>query len=108
MSADPLSEDSARRRRRGERSAASTPPSRAPQPRLPFAPVDLVSRDELESIHRAALTALQEIGVDFLHEEAKAMLQAAGADVDPASNRVRFDPALVEAQIGRASCRERV
>ena len=45
---------------------------------------------------------LQEIGVDFLHDEAKAMLKEAGADVDPASNRVRFDPALVEAQIGKA------
>ncbi len=102
MSADPSSEDSSRRRRRGERSAASPPPLRAPQPQLPFSPVALISSDELESVHRAALTVLQEIGIDFLHDEAKAMLKQAGADVDPASNRVRFDPALVEAQIGKA------
>ena len=54
------------------------------------------------SIHQAALTVLQEIGIDFLHDEAHAILKSAGADVDPASNRVRFDPALVEAHIGLA------
>ncbi|MFZ0207620.1 MAG: trimethylamine methyltransferase family protein, partial [Roseiarcus sp.] len=37
-----------------------------------------------------------------LHDEAKAILREAGADVDPGSNRVRFDPALVESQIGLA------
>ena len=61
-----------------------------------------MSRDELESIHRAALTVLKEIGVDFLHDGARAMLKDAGADVDPDSKRVRFDPALIEAQIGLA------
>ena len=102
MTADPPSEDASRRRRRGERSAASTPPPRAAQPQRPFAPVDLISRRRTESIHRAALTVLQEIGLDFLHDGAKAILKDAGADVDPASKRVRFDPALVEAQIGLA------
>lgn len=101
MSAEPPSEETARRRRRGER-APAPPLARAPQPQLPFAPVDLVSRDELEAIHNAALAVLREIGIDFLHDEAKAILKAAGADVEAGSNRVRFDPALVEAQIGKA------
>ena len=101
MSNEGPSEDSPRRRRRGgERVVA--PVAAAPQPRSRFAPVELVSRDELESIHRAALTVLQEIGIDILHDEAKAILREAGADVDPGSNRVRFDPALVELQIGLA------
>jgi trimethylamine--corrinoid protein Co-methyltransferase len=100
MAADPVSEEPSRRRRRGERAAA--PPPRPAQPQLPFAPTNLLSADELESIHRAALAVLKEIGVDFLHDEAKALLKEAGADVDPASNRVRFDPSLVEAQIGKA------
>jgi len=91
----------ARRRRAVERGGASAAPP-AGQPKLPFAPLDLVSRDELESIHQAALEVLKEIGVDFLHDEARAMLSEAGADVDPASRRVRFDPALVEAHIGLA------
>ena len=90
----------ARRRRAVERGGVA--PAPAGQPRSPFAPLDLVSHDELESIHQAALTVLQEIGIDFLHDEARAILGQAGADVDPASRRVRFDPALVEAHIGLA------
>src|SRR5579883_2207646 len=95
------SEETPRRRRRGvERAAAPAAPRG--QPKLPFKPVDLLSADELEAIHQASLQVLKEIGMDFLHAEAKAMLKAAGADVDPNSDRVRFDPALVEAQIGKA------
>jgi trimethylamine---corrinoid protein Co-methyltransferase len=52
------------------------------QPQSPFAPLDLISHDELESIHQAALTVLKEIGLDFLHDEARAMLRAAGAPTD--------------------------
>jgi trimethylamine--corrinoid protein Co-methyltransferase len=68
----------------------------------PFPPLDLVSKDELESIHQAALIVLKEIGIDFLHDGARAMLKEAGADVDSGSKRVRFDPGLMEAQIGLA------
>ncbi|MBV9288673.1 MAG: trimethylamine methyltransferase family protein [Hyphomicrobiales bacterium] len=101
MSAEQEPHDSGRRRRRGtERPRpAKSPPA---QPEAPFAPLELISKDELESIHQAALTVLREIGIDFLHEEARALLKDAGADVDAASPRVRFDPALVEAQIGLA------
>jgi trimethylamine--corrinoid protein Co-methyltransferase len=91
----------ARRRRAVERGGGAAQPP-AGQPHSPFAPLDLVSRDELESIHQAALEVLKEIGIDFLHDEARSMLKEAGADVDPASRRVRFDPALVEAHIGLA------
>ncbi len=96
-------EESPRRRRRGaEHNVVHAPPPKLPQPRFPFRPVELISKDELESIHRASLAVLKEIGIDFLHAEAKAILKSAGADVDPSSDRVRFDPALVEAQIGKA------
>jgi trimethylamine--corrinoid protein Co-methyltransferase len=94
-----------RRGRRGRveraaaRSAIATP---AAQPRLPFAPVALVSEDQLEAIHEASLTILGEIGMDFLHEGARSLLKEAGADVDPNSNRVRFDRALVKSVIGLA------
>src|SRR5579872_1865799 len=99
--AAPGGEDSPRRRRRGAERTA-TPATPQSQPKLPFKPVDLLSADELEAIHKASLTVLKEIGMDFLHPEAKAMLKAAGADVDPSSDRVRFDPTLVEAHIGIA------
>jgi trimethylamine--corrinoid protein Co-methyltransferase len=103
MSAETQPQDAGRRRRRGaERAGAPVEPQPFSQPQMPFAPLDLVSKDELESIHRAALTVLKEIGIDFLHEGARAMLKTVGADVDPGSQRVRFDPALVESQIGLA------
>jgi trimethylamine--corrinoid protein Co-methyltransferase len=101
MSNEAPSDDAPRRRRRGG-VRVFAPVAAAPQPRLRFAPVEIVSRDELESIHQAALTVLREIGIDILHDEAKTILRNAGADVDPGSNRVRFDPALVESQIGLA------
>src|ERR1700729_921324 len=96
-------QDTGRRRRRtAERGGGSGAAQPVGQPESPFAPVELVSRDELESIHQAALAVLKEIGIDFLHDEARAMLKDAGAEVDPASRRVRFEPALVEAHIGLA------
>jgi trimethylamine---corrinoid protein Co-methyltransferase len=91
------------RRGRAERAAAQkASAARAPQPRLPFSPVAAVSEDQLEAIHEASLTILAEIGMDFLHQEAKAILKEAGADVDEGSDRVRFDKALVESVIGLA------
>ena len=103
MTTDTPPQDTGRRRRRAaERGGGSGASQPAGQPQSPFAPLNLVSEDELDSIHQAALTVLKEIGVDFLHDEARAILRDAGADVDAASRRVRFDPAFVEAQIGLA------
>ncbi len=82
-----------RRSGRPTHAAAEQKPFR--QPRRRFPPVDLVSADELEAIHDASLTILEEIGMDFLHEEAKAILKRAGATVDPGSDRVRFDRAMI-------------
>ncbi len=101
-----VSETRSGRRGRAERAAAADAASHLagakPQPTRPFLPTPAVSEDELEAIHEASLTILQEIGMDFLHDEAKAILKAAGADVDPNSDRVRFDKALIESKIGLA------
>jgi trimethylamine--corrinoid protein Co-methyltransferase len=94
------------RRRAGGRAAheRSTLPPQRPwkQPRIPYRPTDVLSADELESIHVASLRVLAEIGMDFLDEEARNLLRAAGADVRPDSQRVRFDPAMVEEKIATA------
>lgn len=88
-------------RRRRERS-----PAVAQEPkgefRSRFAPLEILSADELEAIHLASLRILRDIGMDFLHDEAIAILRAAGADVVPGSHRVRFDPALVEDAVAKA------
>lgn len=66
------------------------------QPRHIYKPVEAISTDELEAIHNASLKVLEEIGIDFLHEEAKEILKAAGAEVTPESDRVRMDRTMVE------------
>ncbi len=80
-------------KRSGTSSAISQKPFR--QLKNPFTPSKLVSDDELESIHQASLRVLCEIGIDVLHEEARLIMKDAGAEVDPDSERVRFDPDLV-------------
>ena len=65
-----------RRRRTGGHAAAGErsrlPPQRPwAQPRLRYAPTEVVSADELESIHLASLRVLEEIGMDFLDAEAR-------------------------------------
>lgn len=62
----------------------------------PYKPVEVISADELESIHQASLRILEEIGIDFLLPRALEMLKAAGCEVAPGSERVRFDRAMVE------------
>jgi trimethylamine:corrinoid methyltransferase-like protein len=54
------------------------------QPRLRYRPTEVVSADELESIHVASLRVLEEIGMDFLDAEARELLaaQAVGANDD--------------------------
>jgi len=72
------------------------------QPRHIYKAIEAISADELEAIHDASLTVLEDIGIDFLHEEARAMLKAAGADIAPGSERVRMDRAMVEDLIAKA------
>ncbi|HEY1887261.1 MAG TPA: trimethylamine methyltransferase family protein, partial [Roseiarcus sp.] len=76
MTTEPPPQETGRRRRRAtERGGGAVSMQPAGQPQLPFPPLELVSRDELESIHQAALKVLKEIGIDFLHDEARAMLK---------------------------------
>jgi len=100
-----ISPDRSRRGgRAGKRSGAAGHFDQLPFRHLknPFKPTTGVSEDELEAIHQASLAVLEEIGMDFLHEGAKEILRAAGADIAPGSNRVRFDRGLVMETI--ASC----
>jgi trimethylamine--corrinoid protein Co-methyltransferase len=69
------------------------------QLRNPYPPVEIISADELESIHEASLVLLERVGINFLLEEARDILAAAGADVDKDGMRVRFDRELVMSHI---------
>jgi len=65
------------------------------QPQMPYQPTNVVSEDELESIHDASMQILEEIGMDFLDPEARDLLIKAGATVEPGSERVRFDRDMI-------------
>jgi len=90
-------------RRRRERRTASGP-QQLPFARIqnPFAPIELLRPEQIEAIDDAALTILEEIGLDFLHEEALTILGAAGAEVKTGTQRVTFDRALVRELVARA------
>jgi trimethylamine--corrinoid protein Co-methyltransferase len=65
-------------------------------------PTEPLDAEGVAAVDNGAMRILEEIGIDFLHEEAKAHLKAAGADVDPDSNRVRFDRDLVREMAAKA------
>ncbi len=101
---DTTPDPSATTRRGGGRSGRGAKPRGLPQkpfrqPKRRFPPMRIVSDDELEAIHQTSLTILEEIGMDFLNEDARALLKQAGANVDPGSQRVRFDRAMIEQAI---------
>lgn len=104
-----MSEDLPQGRRGGRagragRNASGGPVEQKPfrQPRLAFPPTAIVSADELEAIHNASLTILEEIGMDILNAEARDILTAAGATLEPGTIRIRIDRALIAQAI--ATC----
>jgi trimethylamine--corrinoid protein Co-methyltransferase len=68
----------------------------------PFRPLEVLSADHVEEIHRTSLRILAEIGVEVLGDRAIDLLVRAGATVDRANRRVRLDPDLVESLVASA------
>ena len=68
----------------------------------PYAPIDVLDPERLEKIHDASLRILEELGLEFLSEEALAILAKAGADVDRSTKCVRFDRGLVADHVAKA------
>ena len=65
----------------------------------PYRPVEILSADQIETIHQASLRILSEVGLEVLGDRAIDLLARAGAQVDRTSRRVRLDPAMVEETI---------
>lgn len=86
-----------KRRRRG-RAAATNVVSQKPfvQPVRHSAPVDLASAEAIDQIHFASLKVLAETGIKVLHEGARVIMKDAGAEVDEATQMVRFCEQLIE------------
>src|SRR2546423_8515642 len=64
-----------------------------------FKPYDLLTKDEVKTVHEQAMTILEEIGVDFLHERARDLFQKEGMRIE--DNRVRFERAFVMEQVAK-------
>lgn len=63
--------------------------------RNPYAPIEVLSAEQLEQIHMAALELLERHGMRILLPEARELLAAAGFEVDHETAMVRFDPETV-------------
>lgn len=70
--------------------------------RNPFAPIESLSADQVESIIGAALTILETKGFRFLQQESRGILKAAGADTSDTDGMVRFDRDLVTEMLAHA------
>ncbi len=70
--------------------------------RNPYRPLEILDPEQIEAIHDASMTILEEIGMDFLLPEAREILKAAGAEVETGSERVRFDRGLVLEAVAKA------
>ena len=98
------------RRRQGGR-ARRTGGNRIHQlPRLtvvnPYAPMEVLSADQLEAIHLTSLRILEELGMEVMSARALGLLKAGGAQVDTATRNVRLDRGLIESALrsAPASC----
>jgi trimethylamine--corrinoid protein Co-methyltransferase len=109
---EPTSPGVATRRARGERRRADSVP-RLPWRRVvnPLTPVEILSADHVEAIHRAALAILRDTGVEVLGARALDQFERAAASVAReqgargSSGRVRLEPAQVEELVARAPAR---
>jgi trimethylamine---corrinoid protein Co-methyltransferase len=93
-----------RQRRPHSRRERTSPLADKPFRRLrnPLAPLEALSAEQLAIVHQASMRILEEIGLDFLDEEALAIWRSAGAKVDWPSKHVWLDHDLVMGAVARA------
>ncbi|AZV80938.1 methyltransferase (plasmid) [Parasedimentitalea marina] len=98
-----MARSSARRRNSGNSRAGRSGTAITQQPweqlRYRTAPTDVLSADQIEAIHQASLTILEEIGCKVLDPEARRYLENAGAKVDHGEEMVWMDRGLVEEKL---------
>ncbi len=96
-------------RRRAKRSGGRSANKRGAGPairQLPWevplnsdAPTEPLSQEQVHDVHDAAMQVLEEIGIEFLNDEARDVLKAAGCDLSAGSTNVRMDRDLVMAKV---------
>ena len=101
-----MTSDGPRRRPRRASGGIAQLPWRAV--RNPFKPVEILSADQVEAIHRASLRILREIGFEVLGDQALDLFAAAGASVDRSHRSVHLEDGLVESLVALAPAEFRV
>ena len=86
------------KRKRGRRRTSSPRP--AVKPKLeqlfnPYAPIEVLSGDDLDLIHDGSMRILEDIGLEVLNERALGLYEGEGAKVDWDLNRVYLNRELV-------------
>ncbi len=68
----------------------------------PYAPTEVLTAEQVETIHQASLRVLSEVGMRVLNDEARGLFAKAGASVDVDTLMVRLDPEMVMESISTA------
>ncbi len=100
-----MSDESGRRRSSGRsRRAANSALPQLPwrDVRNPYAPLAVLSEDQVEAIHDASLRILGELGIELMSADARNLLRARGAEVDESSGTVRLSREIVEQALAKA------
>jgi trimethylamine--corrinoid protein Co-methyltransferase len=71
----------------------------------PYAPMEILSTDQIEAIHLTSLRILEEIGIELMSPAARAAMRAVGAAVDEATGTVKVDRAVVERALATTPAR---
>lgn len=61
-----------------------------------FKPLEILTEQQVEAIHRGTLDILEQTGIRFEHERALKLFEKNGCEVDFEKQRVKFPPGLVE------------
>ena len=95
-------QSSSRRGQRSMRRAAGLNQRAWQQPVYHYRPVEIISADEAQSIHHAALTILARVGMKVLEPQARQYFRSAGAQVEEGEMRVRLEAELVTSLLAQA------
>ena len=91
-----------RTRKRSRRIPLAAPPVEFTVLRNSRPPVQMLGAEDEARIHNASMSILETTGMDIWDEEARLIFERAGARVDHAARRVRFERGLIEQAISTA------
>jgi trimethylamine---corrinoid protein Co-methyltransferase len=92
----------ARSERRRERLASSVLKIPFRQIRNRWAPLEILAPEQVEQLHHASMRILEEVGLEFMDDEALDIWERAGAKLDRRQKHVWLDRDLIREAVGRA------